>query len=320
MSKVNLEQLYHQRYTGDMKFLTSYPGTHSLVYPLLLVDLPGTRVLDVGCGAGRLSLMCARDAAHVDGIDFEPKAVALAQTMAELCGIQNVSFLVESAENLAPSCKYDFVLLIGTLEHIIEPARLLKKLTEMLTSNGKMVIVCPGFINFRGYIWMALQSLFDFPMSPSDIWQIYVHHIREWAEMCDLSVERQVGLYFNWGWTDKAVQDMKQRVRFAVRDKRQDEPSWQEILVDFEAFDAYLSSQLEYHHSFLHALMAEKVLIETPARGLQITIPTDGIDPDFLGEAARYLADGPMWYADRPPYSYMGAETLWVLSKRRPAC
>lgn len=51
-----------------------------------LVALRGKRVLDVGCGDGRLSFVCAREGATVFGIDPEEEEIAAArdETPAEL--------------------------------------------------------------------------------------------------------------------------------------------------------------------------------------------------------------------------------------------
>jgi ubiquinone/menaquinone biosynthesis C-methylase UbiE len=64
------------------------------------VDLDGKRVLEVGCGSGRLTMFIADRAAHVYA--FDPKREDLAKAQAALSEIarDRVRFAVHSAEAL----------------------------------------------------------------------------------------------------------------------------------------------------------------------------------------------------------------------------
>jgi SAM-dependent methyltransferase len=54
--------------------------------------LAGRRVLDVGCGWGRLSLVLARHARHVTGLDRDQALVLEARRRAAAAGLDNVEF------------------------------------------------------------------------------------------------------------------------------------------------------------------------------------------------------------------------------------
>ena len=60
----------------------------------LLADeaLAGKRVLDVGCGAGRLTLLVAREALRVVGLDRDPGRIREAEARARSAGVTNVEF------------------------------------------------------------------------------------------------------------------------------------------------------------------------------------------------------------------------------------
>ncbi len=59
-----------------------------------LVDFRGKRVLDVGCGDGRLAILMAELAASVVGIDPDGEAITEARTKASSSPSTSVSFLV----------------------------------------------------------------------------------------------------------------------------------------------------------------------------------------------------------------------------------
>jgi ubiquinone/menaquinone biosynthesis C-methylase UbiE len=68
---------------------------------LELVPLDGARVLDVGCGEGRLTVMAADHAAEVYAFDPNAESVALARTALTSAQRRRVRFAVHGAESLA---------------------------------------------------------------------------------------------------------------------------------------------------------------------------------------------------------------------------
>jgi ubiquinone/menaquinone biosynthesis C-methylase UbiE len=74
------------------------------------------RVLDLGCGDGRLALGVAPYAKRVDGIDPDPEAIAAAKTNARKAGVRNVRFAAGAAQRLPyPDATFDVVILSWTL-------------------------------------------------------------------------------------------------------------------------------------------------------------------------------------------------------------
>jgi ubiquinone/menaquinone biosynthesis C-methylase UbiE len=76
-----------------------------------VVGLTGKRVLEVGCGTGRLTRFLASQAASVYA--FDPNADAVADAKASLAGEQRerVRFGVHDAQALdVPRCRFDLAL------------------------------------------------------------------------------------------------------------------------------------------------------------------------------------------------------------------
>src|SRR5882672_9240113 len=58
------------------------------------------RVIDIGCGDGRMALGCAPYALEVVGVDPDPSAIRLARTKARELGAANTHFKVGVAQQL----------------------------------------------------------------------------------------------------------------------------------------------------------------------------------------------------------------------------
>lgn len=81
-----------------------------------LVTLTGQRILEIGCGAGRLTLQYAPRASSVIGVDPDPARIARAKQAATAAGIRNARFRVGLGERKqAPDGSIDTVLFSWSL-------------------------------------------------------------------------------------------------------------------------------------------------------------------------------------------------------------
>lgn len=85
------------------------PACSSALRPAPLVELAvwggprlvrGKRVLDLGCGDGRLALGVAEFARSVRGLDPDPEGIAAARKRARDGGIANATFAIGAAQSL----------------------------------------------------------------------------------------------------------------------------------------------------------------------------------------------------------------------------
>jgi len=310
---MGLYGLYQERYRGEMKFKTSPKGLHSAIVAEIAKDLPGRTVLDIGCGAGRLSIYCASHGANVTGIDFSDAAIELANLITNGLTFEmpNLKFRVDQFERVEG--RYDVVLITEVFEHIEQqPVETLKRLRELVAPGGKVVVSCPGFVNFRGVIWMTLQNLFGFLMSPSDVHFVFPWQMLSWCMEAGLQIEKEVGLFYDWGWGDWAASDMKQRIRFALRDQRKSDPSWEQVSVNLEKMDGYLDSQAAFFEQLLRQNMIP-LLGEVPTRvlGTPLTLRDELLATDLGVEIQDYLADARVGYSNQAPLNKLGATNLY---------
>ena len=103
-----------------------------------LTPLANKAVLDVGCGGGILSDSMARKGAQVTGIDLSTKALRVAQLHALEANTPNVSYREISAEALALEhpAGFDVVTCMEMLEHVPDPASVVKACSELVKPGG----------------------------------------------------------------------------------------------------------------------------------------------------------------------------------------
>ena len=113
------------------------------IIEVLRSQLPtGAEVLDVGCGNGVISRSLGEKGFNVQGIDVSEKAIEKAKSLNKS---NNVKFDVVSAEQLvANGQQYHAVICSEVLEHLNEPARLLKVLHEILKEDGVLIVTVPN--------------------------------------------------------------------------------------------------------------------------------------------------------------------------------
>ena len=110
---------------------------------LLGDELGRSTVLDVGCHSGLFSLdLAARGATAVDGVDLRPQNIAQATFLAEHYGIDNVTFEVRDADELAAERAWDVVLNLGLLYHVLNPFELIEQTYSLCRSFAVIDTVC----------------------------------------------------------------------------------------------------------------------------------------------------------------------------------
>ncbi len=125
----------------------------------LLLDRPGLKVLDIGCGWGGLALDLARDAgADVLGITLSEEQIAVARErsdkarLSDRCRFQLVDYR-------ALSGTYDRIVSVGMFEHVGVPhyPAFFEKIRQLLSHDGVMLLHTIGRLDGPGSTnpWIA---------------------------------------------------------------------------------------------------------------------------------------------------------------------
>ena len=105
---------------------------------------PGSLVLEAGCGTGAQTVTIAEKSpgAEILSVDISAESLAAARTAVEKEGLTNVRFERGDVYNLPyPSETFDHVFVCYLLEHLLDPARVLKCLKRVLRKCGTITVI-----------------------------------------------------------------------------------------------------------------------------------------------------------------------------------
>jgi len=104
---------------------------------------PGARVVDVGCGDGRLAELLVRAGVHVTGV--EPATYLRERFRERVLSIDPASQIVDGVAERLPFADGEIRHLVTTevLEHVPDPAAAVKELRRVLASGGTLCVAVP---------------------------------------------------------------------------------------------------------------------------------------------------------------------------------
>lgn len=159
------------------------------VLDLIQATLPkGSRVLDVGCASGDISVELALSGFNVHGIDFEPVRLQQAQKLAEKYG-QSVRFTNESFDDLESKESYDGILLGEVIEHFYEPHKTLNRVAKLLAPGGKVFITTPNMPSLRNRLKFGLFGVFP-DNNPEHLFYFDARRFRKVIDQTPFVIER----------------------------------------------------------------------------------------------------------------------------------
>ena len=179
----------------------------------------GSRVIDVGCGAGVLAVDLAARGYLVDGIDASQAMIDVASRVVADAGVADaVHVSVGDAHHLPfPNDRYDFVVSLGVLPFVHSPALALSEMARVVKPTGYVLLssdtllrlnhlldprYTPVFAPLRRFAKQLLIRLGYRPGLPG--WRSTSRTLRRLMADAELSVVRMQTLGFGpfslFGW------------------------------------------------------------------------------------------------------------------------
>lgn len=116
---------------------------HLVVYDWIADRVGGKRVVDMACGEGYGTEVLARSAAHVIGVDANPEAYEHAKAKYEDDRVEIVRDLIETYR---PEGPVDVVSFLQTIEHVQDPAGVLRHFASLLVPGGSVFVSTPNLL------------------------------------------------------------------------------------------------------------------------------------------------------------------------------
>ena len=114
---------------------------HLAVYDWISRRCSGHRVVDMACGEGYGTAVLARKAPWVTGVDANPEAHEHARLKYSRPGVR---FVRDIVDGYAEEC--DAVVFLQTIEHVQDPAAVLRHLRGMLRPGGTVYVSTPNVL------------------------------------------------------------------------------------------------------------------------------------------------------------------------------
>lgn len=146
-SRRDLDEYYSHHYEYGLE---DQGASHDRVVRWVLRHRPPNvcpKLLEIGCGHGHLLVRLRRCGFRVSGIEPGRRA---AESARNAYGLKVACLTLERLAGAPKDERYDAVLLIQTLEHLVDPLGALSIVRELMTSSGLLFVEVPHYFSPTG--------------------------------------------------------------------------------------------------------------------------------------------------------------------------
>jgi len=123
---------------------------------------PGSSLLDVGCGTGRLSTSFAFKCGRIIGIDLSSKNILRANRNKEKLKISNINFINDSALNLPGITKekFDYAVMSFMIHEVTEELR--SDIIDAVKQVSEKIIFADYLVPVPNGVWSKINRTVEF--------------------------------------------------------------------------------------------------------------------------------------------------------------
>ncbi len=147
----------HHNQSFGLKAWLKNSAAHRRRELIFLDDCKKGKVLEIGCGNGTNLVKLRNHGWDVVGQEIDPPAVAQARKL-------GIHVYDASMEQIDLEQKFDAIILVHVIEHLLHPLEMLHEVRKHLAPKGRLVLITPnpkswGFRLFRRF-WLPLAQPF----------------------------------------------------------------------------------------------------------------------------------------------------------------
>lgn len=134
---------------GGYVFKNFKYSSHYWILKKLEQEREPVRILDIGCAAGYLGKILRERGHHVTGIESDAAAAEEASAHCDVLHLDDIETFTFPYRR-----EFDYILFADVLEHLRDPAAVLRRSVPALKDSGKVIVSVPNVAN-----WIIRLSL-----------------------------------------------------------------------------------------------------------------------------------------------------------------
>jgi 2-polyprenyl-3-methyl-5-hydroxy-6-metoxy-1,4-benzoquinol methylase len=128
---------------GGYTFKNFKYSSHYWILKKLEREREPRRILDVGCSSGYLGKILRGRGHHVTGIESDAAAAEVARSYYDVFQLRDIETFTFPYRR-----EFDYILFADVLEHLRDPAAVLRRSLPALSDSGKVIVSVPNIANW----------------------------------------------------------------------------------------------------------------------------------------------------------------------------